>query len=65
MELLKLLLAPRATPTLAVMAESGLLGMVLGGVPFLASFENMVKDRGGARRSRRMRCAVSARSACG
>ena len=43
MELLKLLVAPRATPTLAVMAESGILGMVLGGVPFIASFENMVK----------------------
>jgi hypothetical protein len=43
MELLKLLLAARATPTLAVMAESGLLSMVLGGVAHLASFENMIK----------------------
>ncbi len=43
MELLKLLLAPHATPALAVMAESGLLVAVLGGVPFLASFENMTK----------------------
>ncbi len=43
MEMLKLLIAARATPTLAVMAESGLLGMVLGGVAFLASFENMIK----------------------
>ncbi len=43
MELLKLFVAPRATPTLAVMAESGLLGMVLGGVAFIAGFENMVK----------------------
>ena len=43
MELLKLLLAPHATPTVAVMAETGILGMVLGGVPLLASFENMVK----------------------
>jgi poly(A) polymerase len=42
-ELLKLLIAPRPTPTLAVMAESGILGMVLGGVPLIASFENMVK----------------------
>jgi len=42
-ELLKLFLAPRAAPTLAVMAESGLLGMVLGGVALVASFENMVK----------------------
>jgi poly(A) polymerase len=43
MEVLKLLLAGRATPTLAVMAESGLLGMVLAGVAHLASFENMIK----------------------
>ena len=43
MELLKLLIAPRATPTLAVMAECGLLGMAIGGVPYMASFENMVK----------------------
>jgi len=43
MELLKLVIAPHATPTLAVMTESGLLGMVLGGVPYLASFENVVK----------------------
>ncbi len=43
MEFLKLLLAPHAAPTLAVMAEAGLLGTVLGGVPLLASFENMVK----------------------
>jgi poly(A) polymerase len=42
-ELLKLLLAPRATATLAIMAECGLLGMILGGVAFLASFENLVK----------------------
>jgi poly(A) polymerase len=43
MELLKLLLAPHATPTLAAMAETGILGTVLGGVPQLASFENLVK----------------------
>ncbi|HXW48013.1 MAG TPA: CCA tRNA nucleotidyltransferase, partial [Xanthobacteraceae bacterium] len=42
-ELLKLLRAPRATPTLAIMAETGLLGRVLGGAALLASFENMVK----------------------
>jgi poly(A) polymerase len=42
-EMLKLLLAERATPALAVMAESGLLSLVLGGVAFLASFENMIK----------------------
>jgi poly(A) polymerase len=44
MELLKLLLAPHAAPTLAVMAEAGILGTVLGGVPLLASFENLVKS---------------------
>jgi poly(A) polymerase len=43
MEMLKLLVAARATPTLAVMAESGLLGMVLGGVAYLGSFENTIK----------------------
>jgi len=43
LELLKLFVAPRATPTLAVMAECGLIGMVLGGVAFIASFENMAK----------------------
>jgi poly(A) polymerase len=43
MELLKLLVGARATPTLAVMAESGLLGIVLGGVAYLASFENAIK----------------------
>jgi poly(A) polymerase len=43
MELLKLLLAPRAVPALAVMAETGLLGPVLGGVPHLSSFANMAK----------------------
>lgn len=42
-ELLKLLLAPHATPTLTLMTETGLLGTVLGGVALLASFENMVK----------------------
>jgi poly(A) polymerase len=42
-ELLKLLVAARATPTLAVMTECGLLGTVLGGVAYLASFENMIK----------------------
>jgi poly(A) polymerase len=42
-EILKLLLAPHATATLAIMAECGLLGIILGGVAFLASFENTVK----------------------
>jgi len=43
MEMLKLIVAPRTTPTLAVMAESGLLSMVLGGVAYLAGFENITK----------------------
>jgi poly(A) polymerase len=43
MEMLKLLVAARATPTLLVMTETGLLGMVLGGVAYLASFENTIK----------------------
>ena len=42
-EMLKLVVAARATPTLAVMTECGLLGTVLGGVAYLASFENMIK----------------------
>ena len=42
-ELLKLLLAPHAAPTLALMTDTGLLGNVLGGVALLASFENTAK----------------------
>ena len=41
MELLKLLVAPRAAATLTVMADAGLLGNVLGGVPLVASFADM------------------------
>jgi poly(A) polymerase len=41
MELLKLFIAPRAAPTLAVMAESGLIGPVLGGVPYVANFAKL------------------------
>jgi poly(A) polymerase len=43
MELMRLLVAPRATPTLAAMSECGLLLQVLGGVPYLAGFEMMAK----------------------
>jgi poly(A) polymerase len=43
MEMLRLMVAPHAVPTLAVMAETGLLEAVLGGVPLLASFSNMMK----------------------
>jgi len=43
MELMKLLVAARATATLVVMSEVGLLLQVLGGVPYLAGFEMMAK----------------------
>jgi poly(A) polymerase len=43
MELMKLLVAPRAASTVAVMAECGILGEALGGVPRIASFENLTK----------------------
>ena len=43
MELMKLLVAPRAAPTLAAMAQAGLLLRTLGGVPYLAGFENVAK----------------------
>jgi poly(A) polymerase len=43
MEMMKLLRAAHATPTLAVMTEAGLLESVLGGVPLLASFESTCK----------------------
>lgn len=43
MEIMKLLIAPRAAPTLAVMSHAGLLLRVLGLVPYLAGFENIAK----------------------
>jgi poly(A) polymerase len=43
MEVMKLLVAPHAAPTLTAMNDAGLLLRVLGGVPYLASFGNMVK----------------------
>jgi poly(A) polymerase len=42
-EVFKLLLARHAVPTLALMTETGLLEQVLGGVPLLASYANMIK----------------------
>lgn len=42
-ELMKLLVATHAAPTLAAMAETGILIDVLGGVPWLASFSNLAK----------------------
>ena len=41
MELVKLLVARRAVPVLAVMADAGLLGLVLGGVPQIESVAAM------------------------
>jgi poly(A) polymerase len=41
MELFKLLVAPRAGPTLATMTEAGILGPVIGGVPLVGSFARM------------------------
>jgi poly(A) polymerase len=43
MEVMKLVVAPHAVPTLISMADAGLLLRVLGGVSHLASFENMAK----------------------
>ena len=43
MELVKLVVAPRAAATLWVMADSGILGPVLGGVPYVASFETLAE----------------------
>jgi poly(A) polymerase len=43
MEVMQLLVAKRATATLAAMAEAGLLEQVLGTVPLLASLANLVK----------------------
>jgi poly(A) polymerase len=43
MELLKLVAGRRAPAALAVMTESGLLDLVLAGVPLLASFTKMVE----------------------
>ncbi len=42
-ELMKLMVAPFAVPTLAVMTEAGFAALILGGVALLASFANMVK----------------------
>jgi poly(A) polymerase len=42
-EMLKLLLAQHAVPTLAVMSETGILIDVLAGVPWLSSFSNLIK----------------------
>jgi len=42
-EILKLLLAPGAAPTVEVMADSGLLTRVLGGVPLLAGFDRLLQ----------------------
>ncbi len=43
MEMLKLVAARHAVPTLIAMTDAGLLLRVLGGVSYLAAFENMTK----------------------
>ncbi len=43
MELMKLLVAIHAVPTLIAMTDAGLLLRVLGGVSYLGTFENMAK----------------------
>src|SRR6185437_12393663 len=43
MELMKLVVAPHAVPTLIAMTDAGLLLRVLAGVSYLGSFENMAK----------------------
>jgi tRNA nucleotidyltransferase/poly(A) polymerase len=43
MEMMKLVVALHAVPTLIAMADSGLLLRVLGGVSYLGAFENMAK----------------------
>jgi poly(A) polymerase len=43
MEVMKLVVAPHAVPTLISMTDAGLLLRVLGGVSYLGSFENMAK----------------------
>lgn len=48
METMKLVAAPHAVPTLIAMTDAGLLLRVLGGVSYLASFENMAKTEAAA-----------------
>ena len=48
-EVLKLLMAKHAVPVLATMSEAGILGQVLGGVPLLASYSNLVKAEAAAK----------------
>jgi poly(A) polymerase len=43
MEMIKLVVARHAVPTLIAMTDAGLLLRVLGGVSYLAAFENMTK----------------------
>ena len=62
MELLKLLVAPHATPTLVVMADAGLLRRVLGGVPLARGLREHGKAEA-AIGARPIRCGGSARSA--
>ena len=47
MELLKLLIAPGAVPALTAMADAGLLGSLLGGVPLIADLARMAEIEAG------------------
>ena len=60
---MRLLVAPRAVPTLVVMAETGLIGCCSAACRMLAELRQHGQGRGCGRRLRRMRCAGSARSA--
>ena len=62
MEMMKLVVAPHAVPTLIAMTDAGLLLRVLGGVTYLGVVREHGQGRGGDRRSRPIPCAGSARS---
>ena len=63
MEMMKLVVAPHAVPTLISMTDAGLLLRVLGGVSYLGSFENMAKVEAAV--GVRAECGSPARRACG
>lgn len=48
-EMRRLVLAPRAAETVAVMQESGILGVILGGVGYLGAFARLVRFEAAAR----------------
>lgn len=48
-EMRRLVLAPRAAETVAIMQESGILGVILGGVGYLGAFARLVRFEAAAR----------------